>query len=137
MVKSLLKLLLTWTLLRHKLKQIHITLTRTCGLTSSISERKKITQEGISNIQQRTTSENDQDNLDHVIDFLSRQQGSITKVIVDEENNFKGLIYQKEYMHTIYSKFPEIMVDATYKLLELRMPLYLVLAIDRDGSNEM
>jgi len=68
---------------------------------------------------------------------LNRQEGSITKVIVDEENNFKGLVYQKEYMLTINSKFPEIMVDATYKLLELRMPLYLVLANDRDGSSEM
>ena len=30
-----------------------------------------------------------------------------------------------------------IMLDATYKLLDLRMPLYLLLAIDGDGSSEI
>ena len=62
----------------------------------------------------------------------------VSEVIIDEEKNFKGLFYQDEYMHNMYRKFPEIiMVDAMYKLLDLRMPLYLILAIDGDGISEI
>ena len=69
---------------------------------------------------------------------MRQQQGSITEVIGDEDNNFNGLVYQDEYVRSIYNKFPEmIIVDATYKLLDLRMPLYLLLAIDGDGSSEI
>jgi len=99
---------------------------------------KKITLKDISNIQQRTASENDQNYLEIVTNLLRQQPGSITEVIVDEDNNFKGLVYQDECMHSMYNKFPEmIMVDATYKLLDLRMPLYLLLAIDGDWSSEI
>ena len=38
----------------------------------------------------------------------------------------------------MYRKFPElILVDATYKLLDLRMPVYLVLCIDGNGLSEI
>ena len=41
-------------------------------------------------------------------------------------------------MQKVYEKFPEILlVDATYKLLELRMPIYLLIAIDGDGQSEI
>ena len=58
--------------------------------------------------------------LDSVIDFLKRQKGSVAEVIIDKENNFKGLFYQDEYMKNMYSKFSELLLaDATYKLLDL------------------
>ena len=99
---------------------------------------KKITLKDISNIQQTTTNDQDQNDLDHVINLLRDQPGSVSEVIIDEEKNFKGLVYQDEYMRNTYRKFPEIiMVDATYKLLDLRMPLYLLLAIDGDGISEI
>lgn len=38
----------------------------------------------------------------------------------------------------MFSKYPEmILVDATYKLLELRMPVYLLMCIDGDGLSEI
>lgn len=41
-------------------------------------------------------------------------------------------------MKNMYRKFPElILVDATYKLLDLRMPVYLVLCIDGNGLSEI
>lgn len=50
------------------------------------------------------------------------------------EENFKCLFYQDRYMQHMFEQFPEIiLVDATYKLLELRLPVYLVLVIDGDG----
>ena len=41
-------------------------------------------------------------------------------------------------MAGIYAHFPEILlVDATYKLLDLRMPVYLLMCIDGDGLDEV
>ena len=41
-------------------------------------------------------------------------------------------------MRNIYMKFREVMlVDATYKLLDLRMPVYLLLVVDGNGSSEI
>ena len=38
----------------------------------------------------------------------------------------------------MYEKFPEmLLVDATYKLIDLRIPVYLLLVIDGDGLSEM
>ena len=38
----------------------------------------------------------------------------------------------------MYEKFPEMfLVDATYKLIDLRIPVYLLLVINGDGLNEI
>ena len=59
-------------------------------------------------------------------------------IIVDEEENFKGLLYQDAYMRNMYMKFPEVMlVDATYKRLDLRLPVYLLLVVDGNGLSEI
>ena len=58
--------------------------------------------------------------------------------MVDNENNFKTLLYQDLYMKIMFNKYPElILVDATYKLLDLRLPVYLLLVIDKNGFNEI
>ena len=41
-------------------------------------------------------------------------------------------------MKKIYERYPAILlVNATCKLLELRLPVYLLLVIDRDGLSEI
>ena len=41
-------------------------------------------------------------------------------------------------MRNSFAKFPEmIVVDATYKLLDLRMQVYLLMCIDGDGLSEI
>ena len=41
-------------------------------------------------------------------------------------------------MKNLYNLFPEvILVDATYKLLDSRMPVYLLMCIDGDGLSEI
>ena len=58
--------------------------------------------------------------------------------MVDNENNFKALLYQDLYMKNMFDKYPEmILVDATYKLLDLRLPVYLLLVIDKNGFSEI
>ena len=99
---------------------------------------KKVTLKDISNIKQNSKKNIQKNDLEDVIGYLKKQAGCCTDVVVDEENNFKGLFYQDAHMQNIYTHFPEILlVDATYKLLDLRMPVYLLMGIDGDGLSEV
>ena len=57
---------------------------------------------------------------------------------MDEKNVFTGLHFQDKLMKYYYESYPEVlMVDATYKLNQLRMPLYLMLIVDGLGQSEI
>ena len=99
---------------------------------------KKVTLKGISNIKYRTRLPLNRNDLDSVVEFLQKEGDSSVDIMVDQEENFKGLLYQDTYMRNMYMKFPEVMlVDATYRLLDLRMPVYLLLVIDGNGLSEI
>ena len=72
-----------------------------------------------------------------LLGLLQRQEEAIVERLIDSENNFKGLFYQDSYMRNIYSKFPELHLDATYKLWDLQPPVYLLLCADGDGLSEI
>lgn len=58
--------------------------------------------------------------------------------VFSDEDAFVGLLYQDNIMRTVYNSYPEVLLfDATYKLTELRMPLYLLMAIDGNGHSEI
>ena len=49
-----------------------------------------------------------------------------------------GLLFQDHIMRTVSSSYPEVLLfDATYKLTDLRMPLYLLMAFDSNGHAEI
>ena len=63
--------------------------------------------------------------------------GSVVEVFSDEED-FRGIFFQDNMMRTVFNSYPEVLLfDATYKLTELRMPLYLLMAIDGNGHSEI
>jgi hypothetical protein len=63
--------------------------------------------------------------IESVVLNLRKKDGSIVEVIVSEEQEFRGLVFQDGYMRRMYNAFPEIiLVDATYKLLELRLRVF-------------
>ena len=52
--------------------------------------------------------------------------GCTVEVYPDSENNFLGLFFQDNYMKEDFQSYPEIIfIDATYKLTELRLPVYI------------
>ena len=54
---------------------------------------------------------------------------------ITDDNKFKALYYQDAEICLVYQAYAElIMVDATYKLLNLR---YLLLCIDGNGQGEI
>ena len=64
--------------------------------------------------------------------------GSVVEVVVTQDNVVHGIFFQDEEMRCMYDRFPEILfVDATYKLNDLRMPLYLFLVEDGNGESEV
>ena len=45
---------------------------------------------------------------------------------------------QKEIMQEMFSNFPELLlIDATYKLNDLRMPLYIMMVVDGNGESDI
>ena len=98
----------------------------------------KVTLKDNSNIKCRTRLPLSRNDLDSVVMFLKKEGDSKVDIMVDEEENFKGLLYQDTYMRNMYMKFPQvILVDATYKLLDLRMPFYLLLVVDVNGLSKI
>lgn len=64
--------------------------------------------------------------------------GSTVDIFSDEDDTFTGLLFQDSVMKSSFASYPEVlMIDATYKLNELRMPLYLMIVLDSNGQSEI
>ena len=64
--------------------------------------------------------------------------GSTVEVFTDATDTFTSLFFQDSTMKSTFSSYPEvILVDATYKLTNLRMPVYLMMSIDGNGQGEI
>ena len=51
---------------------------------------------------------------------------------------FWGIYFQDEEMKKMFSSYPELVcIDATYKLLELRFPVYIMLVEDGNRQSEV
>ena len=119
-VKSAIKLKANNKLLQQKIEQ---------------DTGKKVTLKDISNIKYRTRLPLNRNDFDSVVQFLQKEGDPRVDVMVGEEENFKGLLYQGAYMRNIYVRFPEVMLlDATHKLLDLRMHVCLLLVV---GGNNL
>ena len=60
------------------------------------------------------------------------------QVYSDEQNNFQDLFFQDRIMKEVFQAYPElIFVDATYRLLNLGFPTFLILSEDSNGQSEV
>ena len=61
-----------------------------------------------------------------------------TVEVVNRDKDFVGLFFQDQKMQDTYHQFPKLlMIDATYKLTELCMPLFVFLVVDGNGNSEI
>ncbi|KAJ3659804.1 hypothetical protein Zmor_011472 [Zophobas morio] len=66
------------------------------------------------------------------------QEGDSVKILRKSDKNLRAIYYQSKTMKQMFKYFPEIlMCDGTYKLNNLRMPLYLLLTVDGNGHSEI
>ena len=64
--------------------------------------------------------------------------GASVNVYSDNEKNFKRLFFQDGSMKQCFSSYSEIIfLDATYKLLQIGLPIYLLLCEDSNGLSEI
>ena len=64
--------------------------------------------------------------------------GASVEVLVYQSDMLQGIFFQNQEMKDIFSAYPELVcVDATYKLLELRTPVYVMLIEDGNGQSEI
>ena len=50
----------------------------------------------------------------------------------------QAIFFQTQEMKVTFRSYPELLfIDATYKLNDLRMPLYVILAVDGNGESEI
>ena len=56
---------------------------------------------------------------------------------VHDTNVLQGIFFQNEEMKQAIAAYPELLcINATYKLLELRFPLYIMLIEDGNGHSK-
>ena len=102
------------------------------------SSCKTFTLKDIANLHQYSKVSFSGSEIKNITEFLKLRQESVVEILVDQDKNFKGISFQDLKLQRVYEKFPGILlVNATYKLLELRMPIYLLIAIDRNGKSEI
>ena len=54
--------------------------------------------------------------------------GVSVEVYCDPGKNLKGMFFQDQQMMQTFKVYPELLcLDATYKLIELRLPVYIML----------
>ena len=61
--------------------------------------------------------------------------GAIVDAYSDELQNFKGMFFQDEVMKNCLNSYP--FIDATYKLLDINTPVYVMLVEDSNGQSEI
>lgn len=80
--------------------------------------------------------ERPENELQAAIDLLKGSNRANVVVATTEDGQLRG-IFTKQVMQQTFANYPELlMVDATYKLNDLRMPLYVML-VDGNGESEV
>ena len=59
-------------------------------------------------------------------------------MFTDDSGNLQAIYFQTEDMKETFKAYPElILIDSTYKLNDLGMPLFVLLAVDGNGESEI
>jgi len=100
---------------------------------------KVITLRDLLNIKNgRRIKSDSQNELESVVQLLQTNEGSIVEVAVTEDSCLVGIFYQDAGMQNTFSEFPELlMIDATNRLNDLHMQLFLMMIVDGDGRTEV
>ena len=106
----------------------------------STSTGKSITMKDLSNIENRYKNNRHQTKNDiaYCVEKLRNEHKCYVDLSVDSEDTFCVFFAQDELMRSTFEVYPEIIfLDATYKLLELKFPVYLFVVEDANGEGEI
>lgn len=72
------------------------------------------------------------------VQLLEESDGANVVAATTEGGQLLGLLYQDRAMQQTFQDYPELLlIDATYKLTDVRMPLYILLVVDGNGESEI
>ena len=64
--------------------------------------------------------------------------GAVVEVSKNDNDVLTSIFFQTQSWINTYAKYPElILIDATYKLNNLHMPLHIMLVVDGNGESEI
>ena len=102
---------------------------------------KVVLMKDIHNLKVTNNNQNDLTTLQKAVNELTKTNGSFVKLQTNnttENPELTGLFYQDERMRQVFAEYPEFLcVDATYKVNDLRMPLYLLIVENGNGQSEI
>lgn len=79
-----------------------------------------------------------QNELEAVVQLLQGNEGCIVEVAVTEDSCLVGIFYQEVNMQKTFAAFPELlMIDATNRINDLHMQLYVLMVVDGEGKTEV
>ena len=101
------------------------------------SSGKVVLLKDLHNIKARTQKSSGND-LQALVEEMQREANSVTKLVLSDENELRAVFYQDEKMKHAHAKFPELLLlDATYKLNDLRKPLYVLMVVDGNSESQV
>ena len=60
------------------------------------------------------------------------------EVFIDSEGTLTGWFFQDSAIKSVFSSYPDVLlIDTTYKLTNLRMPVYLLMSNDGNGQGDI
>ena len=69
---------------------------------------------------------------------MRKEPGSIPEIVTSDQNELSALYYQNSTIRKMQSRSPELLLlDATYKLNDLRMLLYVLMVEDGNGESQV
>ena len=78
----------------------------------------------------------DGNSLHSLLHEMRQEESAVTELVLGQSNELVVISYQDVKMRGLQSRFPELLLlDATYKLNDLRMPLYVLMVVDGNGES--
>jgi len=105
-----------------------------------ITTQKVVTQHDVQNI--RTTAKvkaSDTDAVHRVVEMLNQTDNAVVRIVANEDDGtVQSVFYQTAFMRRMFEAYPETVVfDATYKVNNRNMPLFLPLVVDSAGYSQV
>ena len=102
---------------------------------------KVVLMKDINNLKVTNNNQNDLTTLQKAVNELTKTNGAFVKLQTNnmtENPELTGLFYQDERMRQVFAEYPKFLcVDATFKVNDLRMPLYILILENGNGQSEI
>ena len=105
-----------------------------------MTTQKVVTQHDVQNIRTASkASTSDTDAVHQVVQVLNQTDNAIVRIVASEDDGtVQSVFYQTAFMRHMFDAYPETVIfDATYKVNNRNMPLFLPLVIDSAGYSQV